>query len=75
MKKEVDVRNEVKKEVKKVQKFVDEFKTFIMRGNVLDLAVGVIVGGAFGKIVTSLVNYILMPLNCTLHGGLDFYNL
>ncbi len=75
MKKEVDMKSEMKKEVKKVQKFVDEFKTFIMRGNVLDLAVGVIVGGAFGKIVTSLVNDILMPLIGTLLGGLDFSNL
>jgi large conductance mechanosensitive channel len=40
---------------------VSEFKTFVMRGNVLDLAVGVIIGGAFGKIITSLVNDVVMP--------------
>ena len=42
-------------------KLVDEFKAFVMRGNVVDMAVGVIIGGAFGKIVTSLVNDIFMP--------------
>ena len=52
-----------------------EFKTFIARGNVLDLAVGVVVGGAFGKIVTSLVDDIIMPLVGLLLGGLDFSNL
>ncbi|MED9920622.1 MAG: large conductance mechanosensitive channel protein MscL, partial [Megasphaera sp.] len=41
--------------------FIKEFKEFAMRGNVLDMAVGVVVGGAFGKIVTSLVNNIIMP--------------
>ncbi len=49
-----------------------EFKTFIMRGNVLDLAVAVIIGAAFGKIVTSLTEDILMPLIGKLFGGLDF---
>lgn len=44
-----------------MKKLIEEFKTFIMRGNVLDMAVGVIIGGAFGKITTSLVNDILMP--------------
>lgn len=52
-----------------------EFKTFIARGNVLDLAVGVVVGGAFGKIVTSLVDDIIMPLVGLLMGGLDFSSL
>lgn len=52
-----------------------EFKEFISRGNVVDLAVGVIVGGAFGKIVTSLVNDILMPFIGMLLGGIDFSNL
>lgn len=52
-----------------------EFKEFISRGNVVDLAVGVIVGGAFGKIVTSLVNDILMPFIGMLLGGIDFTNL
>jgi large conductance mechanosensitive channel len=52
-----------------------EFKTFIMRGNVVDLAVGVIIGAAFGKIVTSLVNDVLMPPLGVLIGGMDFSNL
>jgi large conductance mechanosensitive channel len=51
---------------------VKEFKEFAMRGNVVDLAVGVIIGAAFGKIVTSLVNDILMPPIGYLMGGLDF---
>ena len=51
----------VKEELKKSKGFIDEFKTFIKRGNVLDLAVGVIIGGAFGKIVSSLVDDIIMP--------------
>lgn len=49
-----------------------EFKDFVMRGNVLDLAVAVIIGGAFGKIVASLVNDILMPLIGVLLGGINF---
>lgn len=52
-----------------------EFKKFISRGNVLDLAVAVIIGGAFGKIVTSLVNDILMPIIGVILGGLDFTTL
>lgn len=52
-----------------------EFITFIKRGNVLDLAVGVIIGGAFGKIVSSLVDDILMPLIGVLLGGIDFSTL
>jgi large conductance mechanosensitive channel len=51
---------------------IKEFKEFVMRGNVLDLAVGVIIGGAFGKIVSSLVNDILMPLVGSLMGGVNF---
>ena len=58
--------------VKKISKSADEFKTFISRGNVVDMAVGVIIGGAFGKIVTSLVNDLLMPLIGVVIGGLDF---
>lgn len=54
---------------------IKEFKEFISRGNVVDLAVGVIVGGAFGKIVTSLVNDILMPIVGILLGGIDFSSL
>lgn len=54
---------------------LDEFKKFIMRGNVLDLAIGVIIGAAFGKIVTSLVNDIMMPAIGLLLGKVDFSNL
>lgn len=52
-----------------------EFKTFIARGNVLDLAVGVIIGAAFGKIVGSLTDDVLMPLIGRIFGNLDFSNL
>lgn len=52
--------------------FMAEFRRFIARGNVLDMAVGVIIGGAFGKISTSLVNDILMPAISMLTGGIDF---
>ena len=51
-----------------------EFKAFIMRGNVLDLAVAVIIGGAFGSIVTSLTDNIIMPIVGAIFGGLDFSN-
>jgi large conductance mechanosensitive channel len=54
---------------------LSEFKTFIMRGNVIDLAVGVIMGAAFGTIVTSLVNDVLMPPIGRLLGGVDFKDL
>lgn len=54
--------------------FITEFKKFIMRGNVIDLAVGVIIGGAFQKIVNSLVNDIVMPLISLITGGIDFNN-
>lgn len=54
---------------------IKEFKQFISKGNVVDLAVGVIIGGAFGKIVTSLVNDILMPVIGVVLGGIDFTNL
>ena len=52
-----------------------EFKEFISRGNVMDLAVGVIIGGAFSSIVTSLVNNVIMPLIGIVLGGIDFTNL
>ena len=55
-----------------MSKFLNEFKDFAMRGNVLDLAVGVIIGGAFGKIVSSVVDDLLMPVIGMLIGGLDF---
>lgn len=54
---------------------LNEFKKFISKGNVIDLAVGVIIGGAFGKIVSSLVNDILMPIIGAIIGGIDFSNL
>lgn len=55
-----------------MKKFLKEFKEFAMRGNVLDMAVGVVIGGAFGKITTSLVNDIIMPFISMLTGGVDF---
>ena len=56
-------------------KLFDEFKAFVMRGNVVDMAVGVIIGGAFGKIVTSLVNDIFMPIIGMILGNIDFTSL
>lgn len=61
--------------IEKQKGTIKEFKDFISRGNVIDLAVGVIIGGAFGKIVTSIVNDILMPIIGVIIGGLDFSNL
>ena len=55
--------------------FISEFKEFAMKGNVMDMAVGVIIGGAFGKIVSSLVNDILMPLIGKVTGGVSFTDL
>ena len=64
------------KELRKKNKgFLDEFKTFINRGNVVDLAVGVIIGGAFTTIVNSLVADILMPILSLIGGGFDFTEL
>lgn len=63
------------KKINTLTKEVNDFKKFISRGNVVDMAVGVIVGGAFGKIVSSLVNDILMPLIGILLGGLNFSDL
>jgi large conductance mechanosensitive channel len=54
--------------------FMNEFKTFAVKGNVIDLAVGVIIGGAFGKIVDSVVSDLIMPLISRAFGGLDFSN-
>lgn len=56
-------------------KFLSDFKAFAMRGNVVDMAVGVIIGGAFGKIVTSLVNDVIMPVIGKLIGGINFTDL
>ena len=67
-KEKIKITNNIKKEV-------NEFKTFISRGNVVDMAIGVIIGGAFGKIVSSLVNDISMPLIGIVLGGLDFSSL
>jgi len=58
-----------------MKKFLQEFKTFAMRGNVVDMAVGIILGGAFGKIVSSLVADIIMPPIGLLLGGVDFSDL
>ena len=63
------------KKIKQKVKIIDEFKKFISRGNVMDLAVGVIIGAAFGKIVSSLVDDILMPVIGMAIGGLNFTNL
>lgn len=69
------MKEEIKKAKKGAEKEMGEFKKFISKGNVVDMAVGVIIGGAFGKIVTSLVNDIITPLIGIVIGGLDFSNL
>lgn len=69
-----DITKKVKTEVEKI-KVLEEFKKFIMKGNVLDMAIGVIIGGAFGKIVTSLVNDILMPALSLITGQIDLGSL
>ena len=58
-----------------MKKFMEEFKKFISRGNVMDMAVGVIIGGAFTAIVNSLVNDVMMPILSLITGGLDFSRL
>ena len=58
-----------------MKEFFSEFKAFAMRGNVIDLAVGVIIGGAFGKIVSSFINDVVMPPIGLLLGGVDFKDL
>ena len=55
-----------------MKKFFAEFKEFAMKGNVVDMAIGVVIGGAFGKITTSLVNDVIMPLISRVTGGVDF---
>lgn len=60
---------------KKIKNFLSEFKVFVERGNVVDLAVGVVVGSAFSKIVSSVVDDLLMPLIGVIIGGIDFSNL
>ncbi|MGG7059064.1 large-conductance mechanosensitive channel protein MscL [Clostridium nigeriense] len=59
----------------KGKKFINEFKEFALKGNVLDLAIGVIIGGAFNKIVSSLVSDIIMPPIGAITGGVDFKDL
>ena len=68
-------RVEKKEIVKNSKKLFEDFKKFISRGNVIELAVGVIIGTAFGKIVTSLVNDVLMPFIGAIGGGVDFSEL
>ncbi|MBX2866561.1 large-conductance mechanosensitive channel protein MscL [Candidatus Kaiserbacteria bacterium] len=58
-----------------MKKFFEEFKTFAMRGNVVDMAVGIVIGAAFGKIVSSLVENIITPLASVLTGGVNFADL
>jgi large conductance mechanosensitive channel len=58
-----------------MKKFFQEFKTFAMRGNVIDMAIGIIIGGAFGKIVSSLVADVIMPCIGVLVGGINFADL
>ena len=55
-----------------MKKFIAEFKEFAMNGNVVDMAIGVVIGAAFGKITTSLVNDVIMPLISRITGGVDF---
>ena len=64
-----------KVELDKAKGFINEFKAFIKRGNVLDLAVGVIIGGAFSKIISSIVDDMLMPLLGVVIGGINFTEL
>ena len=72
-----DNSKRLKNRIKKIKKasIFGEFKKFVLRGNVIDLAVGVIIGGAFNKIVTSLVNDIIMPLLSVVIGQTQFNNL
>ena len=74
-KKKVHLKGEKEEIIKKGEKTLSEFKKFIAKGNAMDLAVGVIIGSAFGKIVSSIVDDILMPLIGVIIGGIDFSNL
>lgn len=65
---------DVKAVTEKSKGFIGEFREFVMRGNVMDLAVGVIIGGAFQSIINSLVNDIIMPVITLITGGIDFSN-
>lgn len=68
-------KKSIKKKIKNGRGTIGEFKNFILKGNIIDLAVGVVIGGAFGKIITSLVNDILMPFVGLLMGGTDLTTL
>ena len=73
--KKVNIKEASKNKAKQLKKGASDFKEFISRGNVVDMAVAVVIGAAFGKIVTSLVNDIIMPTVGILIGGLDFSGL
>ncbi len=75
MAKKKDLKIDAKTEFGRVKKLGSDFKKFISRGNVVDMAVGVVVGGAFSKIVTSLVNDVITPAIGVVLGGLDFSEL
>ncbi len=68
-------KEKTKELIEKGEGTLKEFKQFISKGNIVDMAIGVIIGSAFGKIVTSLVNDILMPIFGVIIGGLNFSNL
>ena len=70
-----NIKEKLSKVSEKRGGLLTEFKEFAMKGNVIDMAVGVVIGGAFGKIVTSLVNDIIMPLVSVVTGNIDFSNL
>jgi len=70
----MDKKEKLAKTKEKSLGLFGEFKEFIKRGNVLDMAIGVVIGGAFGNIVTSIVNDVIMPLVSLLTGGVDFTN-
>ncbi|MBQ8472925.1 MAG: large conductance mechanosensitive channel protein MscL [Bacilli bacterium] len=65
----------LKEETGKIKGFYDDFKNFISKGNVVDLAVAVVIGNSFNKIISSLVNDIIMPLVGVIIGGIDFTNI
>ena len=74
MKKDI-IRETIDREEIQVKKMWNEFKEFAFKGNVIDMAVGVIIGGAFSKIVTSLVGDILMPILGAITGGINFTDM
>lgn len=74
-KKTIKKNDVLESNLRKIKSGVSDFKSFISRGNVVDMAVGVIIGGAFGKIVTSLVNDVLTPIIGIFLGGVNFNDL